>query len=295
MNTKVCTKCGETKPATTEYFYRKPSAKCGLQPSCKCCAAQDQRDYVSKNKSAVAAGRRAWYLRNKTKVAEQSARWARDNRESRRASVRRWGAKNKEKKRAYYIKNKARMDEQSARWRNENRGAMRKSWREWSTRNKAKRNAQYAVRHKTDPAFRIFNAVRDRLSRCLNKYKNPDRLPSTNQLGCSASELREHFETNFLPGMSWNNYGQYTVERRTWTADHCVPLRGRVGGELVFNPLDREEVAVAASKFNLFPMWGLDNIMKRNRVPHWDEIPPELQAICTPRIRALLQKVKKTA
>lgn len=235
MDTKICTKCGEEKPATTEYFHRQPRGKFGFCAQCKRCTS------------------------------------------------------------LYYQKNKARYKARGDQWRNANREAMRKHWREWSARNKAKRNAQYAVRHKTDPAFRIFNAVRDRLSRCLNKYKNPDRLPSTSQLGCSAAELREHFELNFLPGMSWDNYGQYTVERQTWTADHYVPLRGRVDGELVFNPLDREEVAVAASKFNLFPMWGLDNIMKSNRVPHWDDIPKELQDICTPRIRDLLKKVKKTA
>ena len=35
--TKTCTKCGETHPATTEYFYKDNRNKIGLQAWCKKC------------------------------------------------------------------------------------------------------------------------------------------------------------------------------------------------------------------------------------------------------------------
>ena len=46
--TKTCTKCGKTYPATAEYFWRRPSVcYCGLTPRCKACGAKYQRSITS--------------------------------------------------------------------------------------------------------------------------------------------------------------------------------------------------------------------------------------------------------
>lgn len=48
--TKVCTKCGETKPLS-EYSHKRPTGrKPGLQPRCKSCAVEDTREWYRKNK-----------------------------------------------------------------------------------------------------------------------------------------------------------------------------------------------------------------------------------------------------
>jgi hypothetical protein len=43
--TKTCTKCGETKPATSEYWYKQKIGKYGLTSKCKVCLRERQREY----------------------------------------------------------------------------------------------------------------------------------------------------------------------------------------------------------------------------------------------------------
>ena len=48
--TKKCTKCGEIKPATLEYFYRNKRIKGGLVARCKVCTNKDNIAYVKTEK-----------------------------------------------------------------------------------------------------------------------------------------------------------------------------------------------------------------------------------------------------
>ena len=295
MDTKICTKCGEEKPATTEYFFVKSMGRPGLRAACKSCEADRQREYVSQNKAEVSARLQSWYSKNKQSVLERSRRWKAANPEKARSSSSKWCKNNPQYRRQYYNANRDVFKARGARWRNENREEYRRLQREWAQRNKAKRLDYVNKRYHTDPAYRIFKAARDRLSRVLNKYSNGDRVTSTKQIGASAEELRRHIEGRFRSGMTWENYGRYSFGQRTWHAHHLIPLCGKVSGERVFNPFDPEEVSVAANKYNLTPEWAEENIVISDTVPHWDDIPKELQDICTPRIRDLLKKVKKTA
>jgi hypothetical protein len=47
MKTKVCTKCGEEKPATLEFFHKKRN---GLSPECKTCKNLYSKSWHQKNK-----------------------------------------------------------------------------------------------------------------------------------------------------------------------------------------------------------------------------------------------------
>ena len=54
MHFKTCTKCGETLPATTEYFHKKKSGKYGLSSTCKKCRAEYGKQYHNDNKDKIA-------------------------------------------------------------------------------------------------------------------------------------------------------------------------------------------------------------------------------------------------
>ena len=43
MNYRTCTKCGEEKPATLEFFYKQKAGKYGLRANCKPCAARPKK------------------------------------------------------------------------------------------------------------------------------------------------------------------------------------------------------------------------------------------------------------
>jgi 5-methylcytosine-specific restriction endonuclease McrA len=97
MKTKRCTCCGETYPATTEYFYKGKKKKDGtptLRSKCKeCFSAYNQSD---KQKEAM----RKWRQSEKGKQTE-SAYWKSDRgKEVMKAYLQ--SEKGKETKRAYY-------------------------------------------------------------------------------------------------------------------------------------------------------------------------------------------------
>ena len=60
-------------------------------------------------------------------------------------------------------------------------------------------------------------------------------------LGCSVSELREHVEAQFVPGMTWDNWGT------EWQLDHIRPL-------VSYNLADRTQFLAACHYTNLRPL-----------------------------------------
>jgi hypothetical protein len=64
MTTKTCSKCGEEKPATTEFFHRHRN---GLRAACKVCIKQ----YQQANREAIAERRKQHYQANREALLEQ--------------------------------------------------------------------------------------------------------------------------------------------------------------------------------------------------------------------------------
>lgn len=76
-NTKRCSKCGETKPATPEHFSRKASSRDGLYPWCKPCkmsySAARQPDYYAANQAEDNARSAAYYSSHREEIAVKRA------------------------------------------------------------------------------------------------------------------------------------------------------------------------------------------------------------------------------
>ena len=79
---KKCTKCGEEKPATKEFFWKNPRSKDGLQYKCKQCETKRVTEYDKRNPEKKRQ-------RNKNV-----------NRTKRKSSWKRWLDKNKVKRAA---------------------------------------------------------------------------------------------------------------------------------------------------------------------------------------------------
>lgn len=56
---RICSKCGEFKPETDEYFSRQKLGKNGLRASCKVCEAQYHQAHKEEAREARLARRRA--------------------------------------------------------------------------------------------------------------------------------------------------------------------------------------------------------------------------------------------
>lgn len=96
------------------------------------------------------------------------------------------------------------------------------------------------------------NALRKAVSHMMRYTECRKTSRSFQYVGCSAGFFRNHIESLFLPGMTWENWGE-------WHIDHIVPLSW---WDLKNHP---EHLCVASHYSNLQPMWGKENIRKGAR------------------------------
>lgn len=99
IKTKVCTKCGEEKPETAEYFHRNKNGRCGLHAICKECRNKANRRWQAENSEKLMERVRRWKAKNPEKAREVVRRWRAKNTEKAREASRRWHAENPEKAR----------------------------------------------------------------------------------------------------------------------------------------------------------------------------------------------------
>jgi len=95
--------------------------------------------------------------------------------------------------------------------------------------------------------FRVLSVVK-RASRLGRKPNKRGRVETF--LGCTLHDFKEHIESKFLSGMTWQNHGH-----GTWHVDHIKPLSA-------FNLTDEKERRAATHYLNLQPMWAADNMSK---------------------------------
>lgn len=134
------------------------------------------------------------------------------------------------KRRAYYQKTKAQQMLNLKRWRENHPEKVKEA-----VKNYAKLPIQKMQR-------RLARSAR----RCLKSKTNILYLST----GCTPEQLRKHIESQFQPGMSWSNYGE-------WTLDHIVPMRA-------FDLFSAEGRRKANHYTNLRPLFNAENVRKRD-------------------------------
>ena len=108
-----------------------------------------------------------------------------------------------------------------------------------------KQNIKYQIKYhkykyQTDINFRLLNICR---SRTLKALKGFDKSASTIKLlGCTSDELRQHIESLFKSGMTWENQG-----KGGWDIDHIKAC-------FHFNLADPEQQRACFNWSNLQPM-----------------------------------------
>lgn len=228
--TRICTKCGWGFPATKEYFHTSSLGKYGLASRCKSCKNKECRESISKNPEKHAAAVKKWNQNNPEKV---KAYWKKNR------------AKNKEKyreiARQYRLDNKIRLDEQRREWYEKNRESLNESRRRHAEQN---------------PLIRIGKGMSAGISRSLKHGKNGSHWESL--VGYTVEDLMNHLESQFIKGMTWENYG-------TWHIDHIRPI-----SDFNIRTTDDLEFLECWSLWNLQPMWAKENIRKHAKC----DIPP---------------------
>ena len=109
METKVCTKCGEEKPATSEFFGRR-GAHLRLRAQCKVCRNAYKKRHYEKNREKYNALSKRWREENPEYVVEYRKRYREENPEKLFERNKRYREQNPEKiaknKKRHYEENK---------------------------------------------------------------------------------------------------------------------------------------------------------------------------------------------
>ena len=69
-------------------------------------------------------------------------------------------------------------------------------------------------------------------------------------LGAEWNVVKEYFESLFVDGMNWDNYGE-------WHIDHIIPIS---------TSCCEDEVVKLCYYKNLQPLWAKDNLLKSNKI-----------------------------
>ena len=187
-------------------------------------AAQSKKYFSRRyeaNRDAHKAQTGAWYRANQKKVLETARAYA--NRPDVKVRQQEWRKK-------HYEANKQKIIERAIKWR----------------RDKCQQ----------DPVAAIENRMRNRVYHALRAhFKGTARgaVNTTALVGCSMPELAAYLESQFLPGMTWQ-------DRRKWHIDHKRPCS-------TFNLSDPAQQRACFHYTNLQPLWAADNLRKSS---HWE-------------------------
>lgn len=286
---KRCSKCGEEKPASAEYFVRAKKEKSGLASSCKDC----NRKWREQNREKLLAASKKWRQENKKKRAESNKKYREENKEKiakrrkkyrednieklaerRKLYLEKNGDAIREKRRIRYYENHEESKEKQRKYYRENREAItekRKPYEE-KTREQARKRANeyyrkvmldpelrekrkkqnkdnHRQRYRKDPIYRLLSNIRGGLWSCL--CGRTKTSSSLDYVGLTSEELMEHLEAKFTEGMTRENYGK-------WHVDHIRPL-----SSFDFTAPDKEEQLYKAWDYtNLQPLWASENQSK---------------------------------
>lgn len=188
-------------------------------------------EWNKKNPDKVKANKQRSYQKNKNSnlFKEKRKEYRDTHKEEKKIQDKAYQLANKEKialnKRKYYLKN-----------------------REYLIKVNCERTA---IKIKANPLHKLKALLRTQIIVNLAKRKYIKCLKTEELLGAKIDVVREHIESLFKSGMTWENHGTYG-----WHIDHKIPLA---------SAKNKEEVYKLFHYTNLQPLWAKENLSKGAR------------------------------
>jgi len=113
------------------------------------------------------------------------------------------------------------------------------------------RMARWYKNKKKDPFFRLVFSFRHRTTQAIKQKGYTKKSKTKKMLGCEWEFLKEHLESQFTKGMTWDNYGE-------WHVDHIIPISMAATEEQLYK---------LSHYTNLQPLWGVENLAKNDKLP----------------------------
>jgi hypothetical protein len=124
---------------------------------------------------------------------------------------------------------------------------VRKQTKSWLKSKSGYMNKWLKDKREKDPSFHIKCTIGSSLWHYLKNSKTEKTIW---YIGCTLKKLKNHLESLFLEGMSWENYGK-------WEIDHIKPVSR-------FDLTNKRQLKECWNWKNLQPLWKIDNIIKSN-------------------------------
>lgn len=236
---KRCNCCHEIKSLEGFSFHiSKISGKKCYSFACKKCAAARALRYKTENPDKVRESRKKTYAKHRDKMLLRSAKYHRTAKA--RAKQRDWERRNREK-----VNFKSKLY----------RLSHKEKRREIAVAYRQRLNKRQKERKLDDPNYRIKCSLRNRFWQSLKLQHGIKQCSFDEYIGCALSELRDHIESLWRDGMSWDNYGKGDGK---WNIDHIIPCDD-------FDLTQRDEQLRCYHYSNLQPMWAIENARKGNK------------------------------
>lgn len=216
--TKICTKCGQEKPATAEYFNRQKTKPDGLRSHCKDCRKDEHKKYYAENYDAMAAYRaknaekqRNYMTKYYQEKKDAFKKYRQKNKESRKQYMEKYRDDNKEALRVYSKK-------KHQKYYKQNREAILEYQKKYYEQNKEAKKEYQKKLHKEyckKPEFRESCKLRHQRRRSL-KNNLPSTLTARQWRSCKerfnqscaycGKKLKRLHQEHFVPLASGGGY-----------------------------------------------------------------------------------------
>ena len=168
------------------------------------------------------------------------------------------------RKREYYIKNKAKVNAKSAEYYETNKEYIKTKVKEWSRSHpdQVRENARLgAKRRRQSVVVRLRQRVSGAIWYALHSQYTRKDNKTWKMLPYTPEELKKHLESLWEDWMSWDNYGMYDENRKTWNIDHIKPQSA-----FIYDSLSHPNFLECWKLSNLQPLDALQNILKGDKL-----------------------------
>jgi len=220
--TKKCSTCQNIMEVSN--FHKHSASSCGYRSSCKSCRKLAASNYYQTKKGVISQKNKLYYKSNKSVINKKARKFYKNNKDKYLA-----------RQRNYYVENK------------DNILARHKEYRKT---HKEKNNKRVADRKEYDINYKLSCILRDRILSAIKKQSGKKAYRSVKLLGCTVEKARQHIESQFISGMTWETHGLFG-----WHIDHIRPCSS-------FDLKDPKQQMECFHYTNLQPLWAEDNLSK---------------------------------
>jgi hypothetical protein len=229
----TCTKCGEEKRLTSEFF-RKQNSSRGFRSDCLEClrkyARETQRRKREEDPNYSKNSMRKFREDNPEYNSNYLKKWRKENPEKDKIIRKRYLEKNPNQRKEYVSRNRIKIQKINYR--------------------------SHLKKLKNDEIYRLRIRTRDLILKSFISNSTVKTSKTFKILGCDISFFKKYLEQKFTEGMSWDNMGE-------WQLDHYYPQSlGK----------NYEEIVILNHYTNFQPLWARDNNLKSDKIPpNYDE------------------------